>query len=209
MTLFRLVLVLLITLMVACSGDPEERLPDEKPAAPSSKDAEPPENPEEFRELSTPEAKPYASAEREIGFLRRFKLGASLEEVRAASPENVKLGAPTTELPIGELPDDRVVVEFKGDLRGFFYFTGSAKQVGKLVRVEVFAENGSYRGGPGKRRIKSLVKYLGKPMSAEKYDEDAGTPLYSAEWREGEEIISYADTFEWGSTLALEKGDND
>src|SRR5690242_20743954 len=45
----------------------------------------------EARELSEPEARPNPESEQELAFLRHFKIGQSLDDVRKNSPAEVKL----------------------------------------------------------------------------------------------------------------------
>ncbi|MBL8150324.1 MAG: hypothetical protein JNN15_10410 [Blastocatellia bacterium] len=141
------------------------------------------------------------TASKELQFLKRFKIGQSLDEVKSRTSD-VELKKPTNELPIGELPEDQIVVEFNGNVSGYFYFEGTENRVGKLIMVEVFTDNKSYENGLGKQRIEAFTALLGKPTSTQQDDED-GVLLYSAEWRKPKEIIRYADIYEWGSSISL------
>jgi hypothetical protein len=162
----------------------------------------------EMNELTEPDASHNTEAQRELTFLRRFKIAQSLDEVRKSIPTDMKLGSPTTDLPDGELPEDQLVVEFKGgDLSGFFYFEGTPQEVGKLAMVEVFTDDRSYKNGKGKQRIRTFVSLLGKPTKIRKEEDDDGSPLYEAVWRENNQLIRYADVYEWGSTLSLSATD--
>ncbi|MEW6730804.1 MAG: hypothetical protein AB1489_05655 [Acidobacteriota bacterium] len=180
---------------------PDTATPKPDPATPNE-DGSLPLTEAEKRELSEPDANPYSSAERELAFLRGFKLGQSLAEVRKNVSTKIKLKQPTTEIPIGELDENTVVVEFTGDLHGFFYFQGTPQSVGKLNNVEVFTGDGSYANGVGKQRIRSFNKLLGKPLELKKFDDD-GAPIYFAQWQDGERRIAYADIYEWGAVLIL------
>jgi hypothetical protein len=156
----------------------------------------------ELKEITEAAAQPNADAEQELGFIRRFKIGQSLDEVRKNAPEAVKLGNPTTQVPVGELPEDEVVVEFKGNVSGYFHFNGNPQAVGKLIMVEAFTDDRSYKNN--KQRIRSFIKLLGRPAMVRKDEEDTeGTPLYSVDWREGNQLILYQDEAQWGYTISL------
>lgn len=152
-----------------------------------------------------PEAIQGSSAEQEVAFLKRFKLGQSYEEARKRIPAGLTLSSPTTDLEEGELPEDRVAVKFNGSLSGYLYFEGSASSVGRLVMVEVFTDDKSYSEEKGKKRIEQFTAILGRPSSSEESEGEEGLKLYSAEWKTGAGVIRYADVEDWGSSISLSK----
>lgn len=159
---------------------------------------------EELKELSNPDAQPNPEAESEVKFLRTFRIGESLDEVRKSCPSEYKLGNPTTEIPVGQLAEDEVVVPIDGPLKGYFHFEGKPDKVGKLIMLEVFTDNKAYQNGINKKRIRVFTKILGKPTSINKDEEDdAGNPLYVVDWRDSKTLIRYQDDSEWGSTLSI------
>jgi hypothetical protein len=205
-----LLLMLLALLITDCKSpvDSGQKSATSKPGAAASKngtivdeDSLPIEE-NELKEITEPDARPNPVAEQELSFIRRFKIGQSLDEVRKNVPDAIKLGNPTTQVPVGELPEDEVVVEFKGDVSGYFHFNGNPQAVGKLIMVETFTDDRSYKNN--KQRIRSFIKLLGKPALVRKDEEDTeGTPLFSVDWREGNQLIRYQDEAQWGSTISL------
>lgn len=146
-----------------------------------------------------------SSAEQEIAFLKRFKLGQSYEEARKRVPAGLTLSSPTTDLDEGELPEDRVAAKFDGTLSGYLYFEGSISRVGRLVMVEVFTDDKSYLEEKGKKRIEQFTTILGKPSNIEDSETEDGIKLYSAEWKTSAGVIRYADLEDWGSSISLSK----
>jgi hypothetical protein len=217
-SLISLLLLVMVMTLAGCKSKPPA---SERSKTSSSKTGQPdnsavsddlslPIDSKEMNELTEPDSTDTASAQRELAYLRRFKLGQSLDEVRKIVPSEIKLGTPTTDLPEGELPEDQVVVEYKGsNLEGFFYFQGSLQNVGKLVMVEIFTDDHDYKDAKGKKRIRKFVSLLGKPAKIRKEEDDDGSPLYEAEWPEKGQLVRYADVYEWGATLSLSSGNSE
>jgi hypothetical protein len=212
--------ILIITLLLAISLAGCKSQPSSSGSSPSrtgqsgdsalTDDTSLPIDNEEMRELTEADAGNNASAQRELAFLRRYKIGQSFEDARKSTPSEVKLKTPTSELPAGELPDDQAVVEFEGkDLSGYLYFKGTPQALGKLVMVEVFTDDKKYQDAAGKRRIRAFNSLLGKPARLSKEEDDDGSPLYEADWRESNQIIRYADLYEWGSSISLVSADSE
>lgn len=160
----------------------------------------------ELAQLNTPDERPNADAEAALAFIKRYQLGQSLAAVRQATSPDYKLKDPTTNLPRGELPEDQVVVEFKGKLHGYYYFQGTPQNVGVLLSVEVFVGDGIYGKSIGKDRIRAFNKLLGKPARLSK-DEDEDVSLYLAEWPVDNCVIRYEDIYDWGSTISINNKD--